>query len=87
MTGRFLEVYSPYRSSLYRRGADKAGEAIFEGWNTALFQDVEGGTMVTIDVHVITASEVAPRHLKGMTHGWNRCPESERPLGIESRNT
>ena len=44
------------------------------------FEEVEGGTQVTLDVHVTMMTREAPQYLKGMTIGWtqtlDRIPES-----------
>ena len=42
---------------------------MFENWNSVLFEEVEGGTQVTLDVHVMSTTEVAPQYLKGMSAG------------------
>jgi len=48
---------------------------MFENWNSVFFEEVDGGTMVTLDVHVMTQTEVAPQYLKGMSAGWSSSLE------------
>jgi len=72
MSGKFLEFYPPYRFHFTAAALDKDGNAMFENWNSVFFEDVEGGTQVTLDVHVMRQTEVAPQYLKGMTAGWGQ---------------
>jgi uncharacterized protein YndB with AHSA1/START domain len=71
MGGRFVEVYPPYRFHFIAAALDADGKPMFENWNSVFFEEVEGGTMVILDVHVMTQTEVAPQYLKGMTAGWS----------------
>ena len=71
MTGRFVEFYPPYRFHFTASPLDKDGNAMFENWNSVFFAEVEGGTEVTLDVHVMNSKPGAEQHLKGMTAGWN----------------
>jgi uncharacterized protein YndB with AHSA1/START domain len=54
---------------------DEDGAPIFENWNSVFFDEVDGGTMVTLDVHVMTQTDLAPQYLKGMTPGWSSSLE------------
>ena len=50
---------------------DKDGNALCENWNSVFFTEVEGGTEVILDVHVMNfRPEFAP-NLKGMPAGWS----------------
>jgi len=71
MSGKFVEVYPPYRMHFTTAALDKDGEKMFENWNSVFFEEVDGGTMVTLDVHVMSQTEVAPQYLKGMSQGWS----------------
>lgn len=71
MGGRFVEIYPPYRFHFIAAALDADGKPMFENWNSVFFEEVDGGTMVTLDVHVVMQTEVAPQYLKGMTAGWN----------------
>lgn len=85
MTGKFIEVYPPYRFHFIASVPDKEGKPIFENWNSVFFEEVDGGTMVTLDVHVMTQTGAAPQYLKGMTAGWSSSLEKLKEL-IESKH-
>lgn len=71
MTGRFVEFYPPYRFHFTVSPLDKDGNALCENWNSVFFAEVEGGTEVILDVHVMNfRPEFAP-NLKGMPAGWS----------------
>jgi uncharacterized protein YndB with AHSA1/START domain len=72
MSGTFIEFQPPYRFHFTAAALDKDGKAMFENWNSVFFEDAEGGTQVTLDVHVMNQTEAAPRYLKGMTAGWGQ---------------
>ena len=72
MEATFIEIYPPYRFHFTSRPLDKDGKAIFELWNSVFFEEVEGGTQMTLDVHVRTQTAEAPQYIKGMTAGWNQ---------------
>jgi len=72
MMGKFIEVYPPYRFHFTAWAPDKNGNPMFENWNSLFFEAVEGGTMMTLDVHVRTHTPEAEQSLKGMTQGWNQ---------------
>jgi len=80
MGGKFVEVYPPYRFHFIASALDADGKPMFENWNSVFFEEVEGGTMVTLDVHVMTQTEVAPQYLKGMTAGWTSSLEKLKDL-------
>ena len=71
MSGTFVEIQAPYRFQFTTAALDKQGHAMFENWNSVFMEDVEGGTLVTLDVHVMRQTEVAPMYLKGMREGWS----------------
>ena len=70
--GRMIEFYPPYRFHFTVSALDAEGKALFENWNSVFFEEVEGGTLVTLDVHVMEKTAGAAPHLKGMTMGWNQ---------------
>jgi uncharacterized protein YndB with AHSA1/START domain len=70
MGGKFIEVYPPYRFHFISSALDKDGKAIFEIWNSVFFEEVEDGTQITLDVHVMSETETAEMYLKGMNEGW-----------------
>ncbi len=45
---------------------------MFTNWNSVFFEEVEGGTRVTLDVHVMSQTAQAPQYLKGMHAGWSQ---------------
>jgi uncharacterized protein YndB with AHSA1/START domain len=71
MSGKFIEFQLPDRFHFTAAALDKDGKPMFENWNSVFLEDVEGGTLVTVDVHVMQQTEVAPQYLKGMKQGWN----------------
>jgi uncharacterized protein YndB with AHSA1/START domain len=72
MAGRVLEIYPPYRLLFTAAALDGQGKPMFENWNSVFFEEVEGGTRVTLDVHVMSQTELAPQYLKGMRDGWSQ---------------
>ena len=72
MVGQFVEFYPPHRFHFTNSPLDKDGHALFELWTSVFFEAVEGGTQVTLDVHVMSATAQAPQYLKGMNTGWNQ---------------
>ncbi len=75
MTGRFVEFFPPYRFHFTSSPLDGEGKAVFETWTSVFFADVEGGTEVTLDVHVTKSTPEAARYLKGMREGWSQSLE------------
>ena len=71
MGGKFIEVYPPYRFHFTTTALDKDGSVIFENWNSVFFEEVDGGTRITLDVHVVSETENAETYLKGMREGWS----------------
>jgi uncharacterized protein YndB with AHSA1/START domain len=72
MAGRILEFFAPYRLHFTAAPLDQNGSAIFENWNSVFFEEKDGGTEVTLDVHVMSMTEAAPKFLKGMREGWSQ---------------
>ncbi len=70
--GKMVEFYPPYRFHMTIAALGPDGQPLFENWNSVFFEEVEGGTMVTLDVHVMTQSAAAPMYLKGMNEGWKQ---------------
>jgi uncharacterized protein YndB with AHSA1/START domain len=71
MSGKVIEFYPPYRFHFTASALDANGNSMFDNWNSVFFEKVEGGTQVTLDVHVMTQTDVAPQYLKGMKQGWS----------------
>jgi uncharacterized protein YndB with AHSA1/START domain len=72
MIGRFVEFYPPYRFHFTSGPLDKEGNLVFETWTSVFFAEVDGGTEVTLDVHVTKSTAQAPQYLKGMNAGWSQ---------------
>jgi len=72
MIGRIMELYPPYRFHFTSSPLDRDGNPLFDLWNSVFFEEVEGGTQVTLDVHVTMMTREAPQYLKGMTIGWTQ---------------
>jgi uncharacterized protein YndB with AHSA1/START domain len=75
MSGRIVEFYAPYRFHFTSTPLDKDGNAIFETWTSVFLEEKEGGTEVTLDVHVMSMTESAPMYLRGMKEGWSQSLE------------
>jgi uncharacterized protein YndB with AHSA1/START domain len=75
MSGRVLEFYAPYRFHFTAAALDEAGNAIFETWNSVFLEEKNGGTEATLDVHVMSMTDAAPRYLRGMKEGWSQSLE------------
>lgn len=71
MGGKVVEIYPPYRLHFTASALDAEGRPMFENWNSVFFEEAEGGTLVTLDVHVMTMTDQAPQYLKGMRTGWS----------------
>lgn len=72
MTGKFIEVYAPYRFHFTSGPLDKEGKQIFETWTSVFFEEKDGGTEVVLDVHVTKSTAEASMYLKGMSQGWGQ---------------
>lgn len=70
MAGTVAEYYPPHRIHFTASALDAEGRPMFTNWNSVFFEAVEGGTRVTLDVHVMEQTDVAPQYLKGMQAGW-----------------
>jgi uncharacterized protein YndB with AHSA1/START domain len=75
MSGRVAEFYAPYRIHFTATPLDKNGNAIFETWNSVFLEEKNGGTEVTLDVHLMSMTDAAPMFLKGMKEGWSQSLE------------
>jgi len=72
MTGRFVEVYPPYRFHFTSGVPDGEGNLMFETWTSVYFEEKNGGTEVVLDVHVTKSTPAAAFALKGMREGWSQ---------------
>jgi uncharacterized protein YndB with AHSA1/START domain len=86
MTGKFIEVYPPYRFHFTSAALDEKGEPLFEIWNSVFFAEVAGGTEVILDAHVTKMTPEAPRYVKGMNEGWSQSLEKLGELLTRSRS-
>jgi uncharacterized protein YndB with AHSA1/START domain len=72
MAGTVMEFYPPHRFHFTASALDAEGQPMFTNWNSVYFEEVEGGTRVTLDVHVMNQTAQAPQYLKGMRAGWSQ---------------
>lgn len=72
MVGRFVEVFAPYRMHFTIEVPDEQGKAMFENWNSVFLEEKDGGTELTLDVHVMMHTEEALKFLAGMAQGWQQ---------------
>ncbi|SEG61104.1 Uncharacterized conserved protein YndB, AHSA1/START domain [Bryocella elongata] len=70
MAGTVIEFYPPHRFHFTASALDAEGNPLFTNWNSVFFEEVGGGTRVTLDVHVMNQTAQAPQYLKGMREGW-----------------
>jgi uncharacterized protein YndB with AHSA1/START domain len=70
-----MEFYAPYRFHFRATPLDSDGNALFETWNSVFFEEKDGGTEVTLDIHVMSMTDAAPMYLKGMKEGWSQSLE------------
>jgi uncharacterized protein YndB with AHSA1/START domain len=75
MSGRVVEFFPPYRFHFTAKALDVSGNAIFENWNSVFLEEKNGGTELTLDVHVMSMTDAAPMYLKGMKQGWSQSLE------------
>lgn len=72
MTGRFVEVYPPFRFHFISTPLDAAGNMLMELWNSVYLQQVPEGVEIIVDCHVMRAIPAADQHRKGMVIGWGQ---------------
>jgi uncharacterized protein YndB with AHSA1/START domain len=70
MSGKFMEFFPPYRFHFTSSALDADEKPLFENWNSVVFEEVEGGTNVVLDVHVMSTTDEGWQYLKGMREGW-----------------
>lgn len=70
MTGKILELVEPERLVFSSAALDKEGNAMFENLNTVTFAEQGAQTKLTLHTKVMTATEQAAAHLRGMEEGW-----------------
>ena len=75
MSGRVVEFFAPYRFHFTATPLDKDGNALFETWNSVFLEEKNGGTELTLDVHVRSMTDMAPMFLRGMKEGWSQSLE------------
>jgi uncharacterized protein YndB with AHSA1/START domain len=71
MGGEFEEIVPPERLVFLSKALDAQGNVLFTNRNTLVFQETEGGTEMMLHVVVLSATEIAPKYLKGMREGWS----------------
>jgi Uncharacterized conserved protein len=75
MSGKVVEFYAPYRFHFTTTPLDQEGAPLFETWNSVFLEEKDGGTELTLDVHVTTMTDAAPMFLRGMSAGWSQSLE------------
>jgi uncharacterized protein YndB with AHSA1/START domain len=80
MSGRVVEFFAPYRFHFTAKALDASGNAIFENWNSVFLEEKNGGTELSLDVHVLSMTEAAPMYLRGMKEGWSQSLEKLNQL-------
>lgn len=72
MTGRFVEVYPPFRFHFISTPLDASGNVLMELWNSIFLNKVADGVEVIVDVHVMSATPASEPHRRGMVIGWGQ---------------
>lgn len=71
MSGVVKEVAPPERLVFVCSALDEKGNSMFEVLNTVTLKEQHGKTSLTLEARVISVTERAPQHLKGMEMGWS----------------
>jgi uncharacterized protein YndB with AHSA1/START domain len=71
MSGTIKEVVVPERLVFASSALDEKGNSMFDVLNTVSLMEERGKTVLTLQARVISVTERAPQHLKGMEMGWN----------------
>jgi uncharacterized protein YndB with AHSA1/START domain len=70
--GEVVEFDPPFRFNMKLQPLDAQAKPIFENSTSLAFAEVDGGTMVSLDVYVVQRTAAATRPLQGMTEGWKQ---------------
>ena len=72
MSGVFQEVVERERLVFVSSALDENGKSMFDVMNTVTLTEERGKTALTLQARVISVTERAPQHLKGMEMGWTQ---------------
>lgn len=86
MTGRYIEVDSPFRFQFLSTPLDAAGEELFELWNSVLLNGEDGAVEVVVNCHLTRSTPAAEPYLTGMPIGWGQTMD-RMVAYFESRRT
>ena len=75
MSGRYRDIVAPERLVFTSAALDAAGQPLFEVLTTATFAEQGGQTTVTVQAHVVEATDAADPYLAGMDAGWTQSLE------------
>ncbi|HTZ21855.1 MAG TPA: SRPBCC family protein [Opitutaceae bacterium] len=75
MTGRYRDVVEPERLVFTSAALGAAGQPLFEVLTTVTFAEQAGGTVLTVEAHVVEATAAADPYLAGMDAGWTQSLE------------
>jgi uncharacterized protein YndB with AHSA1/START domain len=75
MGGTIKEVSTPERFVFLSSALDEKGGSLFEILNTVTFEELPGGTRLTLVARVITKRQGVDHYLKGMRAGWTQSLE------------
>jgi uncharacterized protein YndB with AHSA1/START domain len=70
MTGRYRDLVEPERIVFTSAALDAAGRPLFEVLNTVALTEQGGQTALTVEAHVVEATDAAEPYLAGMDAGW-----------------
>ncbi len=84
MTGRYLEVYPPYRLHFITSPLDAEGNPLFETWTSVYLAEVQSGTELVLDIHVRSSTPNGAQYLKRMEQGWSQSLDRLHGLLLHS---
>lgn len=75
MGGFYQEIAEGERLVFSSSALDGLGHSLFDVLNTVTFADQGGGTLLTVQVHVLRSTEESVPYLEGMEEGWKQSLE------------
>lgn len=74
-SGTFLEVVEPERVVFRSSALDAEGTVLLEDHTTVTFEEVDGGTRMTLEARIVRAQGDGLQFLRGMEEGWAQSLE------------
>lgn len=80
MQGIFEEIDAPNNLVFSNQAIDEAGNVLLDGRTTALFEDENGKTKLTVTTFARGVAPEAPQMLEGMEAGWSQSLDKLKKL-------